>query len=143
MSLSPKQRHRARTFALQAIYQWQMAGGELSALKAQYMTKNDYLKVDWPFFQDLLDHVLKNVSELDELIAPLIVRGEDTIQPIERAVLRLATVELKYRLDIPFKVVLDEYIDLAANYGSEEGDKFVNAVLDKLAQTLRALEYNA
>lgn len=142
MSPSPKQRHRARSFAVQAVYQWQVASGELAALKSQYISKNDYLKVDWIFFQNLLDLVLKNLNELDQLIAPYIDRGEDSIHLIERAILRLAVAELKFRLDVPFKVVLDQYIGLAAEFGAEGGDKFVNGVLDKLAKALRSLEYN-
>lgn len=143
MTLSPKQRRRARNFAVQAIYQWQMAGGELAEIKAQYMAKNDFLKVDWVFFQELIDLVLKNVNELDEWINPLITRGEDSINPIEHGILRLATAELKYRIDVPFRVVLDEYIDLAEEYGAEDGHKFVNGVLDKIAAELRAAEYGS
>lgn len=143
MTVSSKQRRRARNFAIQAIYQWQMAGGELAKIKAQFMTQNDYLKVDWDFFQDLIEHVLKNVNDLDALVAPYVDRGEDSIQSLEKAIMRLAAAELQFRPDVPFKVVLDEYVNLTEEYGAEDGHKFVNGVLDKLAQKLRATEYSA
>lgn len=143
MNISPKQRNRARRFAIQAVYQWQIAGGQLADVKAQFIANNDYLKVDWTFFSRLVDQVFKNLNELDALINPLVDKGEDTLKPIEKSILRLGTAELKYCVDVPFQVVLAEYVELDFEFGAEEGHKLVNAVLNKLAAELRAVEYKA
>ncbi len=140
MSVSPKLRHRARQFAIQAIYQWQMAGGELADIRAQYVATNDYLKVDWEFFHDLIAHVFKELVELDNIIEPMLAKGVDSLKPIERAILRLGLVELKYRIDVPFQVVIHEYVDLDFEFGAEEGHKLINSILDKLAREIRKSE---
>ncbi len=140
MSVNPKLRHRARQFAIQAVYQWQMAGGELADIRAQYVSMNDYLKVDWEFFHDLVTHVFKEVVELDQMIEPLMAKGVSSLKPIERAILRLGLVELKHRIDVPFQVVVHEYVDLDFEFGAEEGHKLVNGVLDKLAREIRKSE---
>lgn len=140
MSVNPKLRHRARQFAIQAIYQWHMAGGELADIRAQYVATNDYLKVDWEFFHDLITHVFKEVVELDQVIEPLLDQGVESLKPIERAILRLGLVELKHRIDVPFQVVIHEYVDLDFEFGAEEGHKLINSILDKLAREIRKSE---
>ncbi len=140
MSVNPKLRHRARQFAIQAIYQWQMAGGELADIRAQYVATNDYLKVDWEFFHDLVTHVFKEVVELDQTIEPLLAKGVESLKPIERAILRLGLVELKHRIDVPFQVVVHEYVDLDFEFGAEEGHKLINSILDNLAREIRKAE---
>lgn len=143
MNISPKQRNRARRFAIQAIYQWQLAGGQLADIKAQFIATNDYLRVDWPYFSRLVENVLKNLNELDAMINPLMAKGEDTLKPVEKAILRLGTSELKYCIDVPFQVVIAEYVELDFEFGAEEGHKLVNGILDKLSAVLRAAEYQA
>jgi len=140
MSVNPKLRHRARQFAIQAIYQWQMAGGELADIRAQYVATNDYLKVEWEFFHDLVTHVFKEVVELDQTIEPLLAKGVESLKPIERAILRLGLVELKHRIDVPFQVIVHEYVDLDFEFGAEEGHKLINGILDKLAREIRKSE---
>ncbi len=137
MDMNPKHRRRARQFAIQAIYQWQIAGGELADIKTQFIATNHYLKVDWDFFIDLITRVLKEVTELDQEISPLLDRGSDSLRPIEKAILRLGLVELKYRLDVPFQVIIHEYVDLDFEFGAEEGHKLINGVLDRLAKKIR------
>lgn len=140
-AINPKHRRRARQFAVQAIYQWQIAGGDLAELKTQYISNNHYLKVDWEFFVDLITHVLKEVTELDQDILPLVTKGSDTLRPIEKSILRLGLVELKHRLDVPFQVVIHEYVDLDFEFGAEEGHKLINGILDRLAQKFREFEF--
>ena len=140
MSVNPKLRHRARQFAIQAIYQWQMAGGELADIRAQYVATNDYLKVEWEFFHDLVTHVFKEVVELDNTIEPLLAKGVESLKPIERAILRLGLVELKHRIDVPFQIIVHEYVDLDFEFGAEEGHKLINGILDKLAREMRKSE---
>jgi N utilization substance protein B len=143
MAISNKTRHNARIFAMQALYQWHIAGGDIPALLAQYMTNNVRHKVDWDFFQDLVRGCAAQLSDLDTLLSPLTDRPFAEVNPVELAILRAATYELKNRLDVPYKVVINEYIDLAHQYGAEEGHKFVNGVLDKLARSLRRIEVDA
>ena len=137
MNMSPKLRHRARQFAIQAIYQWQMAGGELADIKTQYIANNDYLKVDWEFFVDIITYVFKESTDLDQIIEPLLSKGASSLRPIERAILRLGIIELKHRIDIPFQVIIHEYVALDFEFGAEEGHKLINSILDKLARKIR------
>ena len=88
----------------------------------------------------MITRVLKEVTELDQEIDPLLDRGSDSLRPIEKAILRLGLVELKYRLDVPFQVVIHEYIDLDFEFGAEEGHKLINGILDRLAKQIRKAE---
>lgn len=135
-----KARRNARIFAMQALYQWSVAGGNIADVMAQYMTANDHHKVDWDFFQDLVRGVAGRLTEIDEKLAALTDRPFTEVNPVELAILRLATYELLARVDVPYKVVINEYIDLAHEFGAEEGHKFVNGVLDKAARQLRQIE---
>ena len=143
MDISPKARRSARMFAMQAMYQWQINGGSVPDLMAQYMSTNAHRKVDWDFFQALVKGVAEQVHGIDDKIAPLTDRNFKDVNPVELAILRVAIFELAERLDVPYKVVINEYIDIAHEFGAEEGHKFVNGILDKLARQLRAIEVGA
>jgi len=136
-------RRRARRALVQAVYQWQMAGGTASEIEAEYESNGSLDKADQAFFHELLGGVLRHTAELDALLAPVLDRTIAELSNVERAVLRLATRELESRIDVPYRVVIDEYVELTKLFGAEEGHKFVNGVLDRLAGTLRPVEVAA
>lgn len=141
--ISPKARHNARIYAMQALYQWHVNGGNVPELLAQYMSANSHRKVDWTFFQALVQGAAAEISHLDAQISPLTEWEFKDLNPVELAILRLASFELLTRMDVPYRVVINEYIDIAHEFGADEGHKFVNGVLDKLARSLRAIEVAA
>jgi N utilization substance protein B len=134
------QRRVARSLAAQALYQWQMAGQALNEIEAQFRVDNDFAGVDGAYFHELLHGVPRKQTELDELIVPLLDRSLADMDPVELAILRLSTFELMNRIDVPYRVVINEGIELAKVFGATDGHKFVNGVLDKLAPRLRGVE---
>ncbi len=144
MTVSPAARRKARHYAMQALYQWQMAGSSLNAIEAEFRTDNDMSKVDVDYFQELLHKVPNCLTELEAAFSPhLQERSLDELDPITRALLRLACYELKYRLDVPYKVVINEAVSLAKKFGATDSHKFINGVLDHTAVELRAVEVQA
>ena len=136
-------RHKARRLATQALYTWQMAGQDLADIEAQYCTDLDMSKIDGEYFHELLHKVPARIDELDEYIAPLLDRGMEEVDDIERAILRLGCYELAFRLDVPYRVVINESIKLAKTFGADQSHKFINGILDGVAKKLRAAEINA
>lgn len=136
-------RHKARRLATQALYTWQMAGQDLADIEAQYCTDLDMSKIDGEYFHELLHKVPARVDELDEYIVPLLDRGMEEVDDIERAILRLGCYELAFRLDVPYRVVINESIKLAKTFGADQSHKFINGILDGVAKKLRAAEINA
>ncbi|THG76630.1 transcription antitermination factor NusB [Pseudomonas sp. A-1] len=133
-------RQKARSLALQALYSWQMAGQSLNEIEAQFRTDNDFSDVDGAYFHEILHGVPRLKGELDEAFSPCLDRPLEEIDPVELAILRLSTYELRNRVDVPYRVVINEGIELAKVYGATDGHKFVNGVLDKLAPRLRGAE---
>ncbi len=133
-------RRRAREFALQGIYQWQLTGNALPAIEAHLAEAAGFDKVDREFFERLLRGTLEDAAGLQALIEPHLDRPYGSLSPVERAILLLAAYELKSHLEAPYKVVINEAIELAKAYGGTEGHKYVNGVLDKLAAVLRPAE---
>lgn len=140
MSFKPSARRKAREYSVQAIYQWQMSGSSLNDIEAQYLTTMNARKVDTEYFQELFNGVLTNLDDMDRALEPALERDLDDIDPVERAIIRLAAYELIHRIDIPKKVVINEAIELAKTFGATDGHKFVNGVLDKISKTLRPHE---
>ena len=137
-------RRKARHYALQALYQWHMAGAALSDIEAEFRADYNFSKVDLVFFQDLTHGVPAKIDELEALILPSLKdRSLDELDPIERAVLRMGTYELTQRIDVPYKVVINESVALAKKFGAAESHKYVNGVLDKIAKKVRQVEINA
>lgn len=134
------ERARARRRALQALYQWQIGGGPMRRIIEQFNEEQDMAIADGAYFSELLLGVESNLEQVDGAIAPCADRTLDQIDPIERATLRLATFELLHRLDIPYKVVINEAVDLARDFGAEGGHGYVNAVLDRVARQARQSE---
>lgn len=135
--MKPKARRLARELALQAVYSWQMSNNPVAQIELSIATSNDMAKVDMEYFLELLRSVVKDCAELDKKIKPYLGRLPEELDPVEKAILRLATYELVARLDVPYKVVINEAIELAKTFGAEESHKFVNGVLDKAIKTLR------
>jgi transcription antitermination protein NusB len=133
-------RRRSRKVAMQAIYQWQMTGMDLQPLEQEYRHAGALKKADEEYFGVLLRGVLLRTEALDALLAPALDRPVDELDRVEQALLRLGVFELSERIDVPYRVVIDEYVELAKGYGAEDSYKYVNAVLDRLATTLRATE---
>ena len=140
MTFSAHERARARRYAMQALYQWDLSGTDLPLIRKQFLVAEDFSKADKPYFIELLREAPKNVDIIDENISGIIDRPFEQLDPVERAVLRLATYELLYRLDIPYRVTINEAVQLTKKFGAEQGHAFVNGVLDKAAHKLRSAE---
>ncbi|MDT8397610.1 MAG: transcription antitermination factor NusB [Pseudomonadales bacterium] len=136
------QRRKARTLLLQACYQWQLSAAAPSAIEAQYRADNPG-KVDWDFFHQVLTGVTGGAAQLDALLSPLLDRKFSDLNPVELAILRLGCYELSERIDIPYRVVINECVELARTFGASESHKYINGVLDQAARQLRRVEINA
>ena len=125
---------------MQGLYQWQVGGQDIAAIQVQAEGVPGFDKVDFDLYRTLLDDVMTGGAALRELLQPYVSRPWDEVSPIERSILLLAACELKERIDTPYRVVINEAIELAKTFGGTDGHKFVNGVLDKLAPALRPLE---
>ncbi len=135
-----ERRRRARRRALQAVYQWQMTGQGTTEILAQFQEAQDFSNVDVDFFESLLKGVAAESETLDATLSPFLDRPIHEVDVMEKVVLRMGAWELLHCPEVPYRVVLDEAVDLAHRFGSEKGHSFVNAVLDKAAKELRAVE---
>jgi N utilization substance protein B len=138
-----RKRSQSRRHAVQAIYQWQMAGQDLGDIANQFFEEEDVSSFEVPYFQDLLHGIPSHLTELDELLRPALDRAIESVDPVERAVLRIGVYELSYHLEIPYRVVINEAVELAKTFGAEQGHKFVNGVLDQVAKKVRKSEFEA
>ena len=136
-------RHKARRLATQALYTWQVAGQDLADIESQYRLDHDMSKIDGEYFHELLHEVPNHLDELDAHIVPLLDRGIDEVDAVERAVLRLGCYELAHRLDVPYRVVINESVKLAKTFGADQSHKYINGILDGVAKKLRAAEIKA
>lgn len=134
MKVSP--RRRARECAVQAIYSWYISKNTVEEVELAFITDQDMKGVDMPYFRKLFRGVVNNVEAIDEALRPFLDRAEDDIDPIERTVLRLSGYELKFEDDVPFRVVINEGIEVAKVFGSDDSHKYINGILDKLAPAL-------
>ncbi len=136
-------RHRARELALQGIYQWRVSGNDASDIEKQMQTEKNLGRYDKPMFSDLLRGALAQHADLEALLSPCLDRPLSELSPVEFAVLLLGGYELSQKLEVPYKVVINEAVELAKTYGGTDGHKYVNGVLDKLAPKVRAVEFAA
>lgn len=143
MKFDPALRRKARHYALQALYQWQISRNTLSDIEAQFRSEFDFENTDLEYFQELLHEVPKHVGELEQAFEPLLDRAVKDLTPIELTVLRIGTYELAHRIDVPYKVVINEAVSLTKKFGATDGYKYINGVMDKLAQQLRSIEVAA
>ena len=140
MSSNFKARHKARHYALQALYGWSMTGNSLIEIEKYYLENKNPHKVDAEYFHTLLHSLPKHAETLDELITPYLSRPLTEIDPIELIILRMATYELQFNLEIPYKVIINEALELTKSFGATDSHKFVNGILDKIARELRKNE---
>ena len=125
---------------MQGLYEWQMSGNAPQDILINYHQQHDLSKVDRDYFQTLLLGIPNEVQSLDQALVPFLSRPIAEVDPIELAILRLAAYEFIHRLDVPYRVVINEAVELAKTFGGESGHKFVNGILDKVAASTRAAE---
>jgi len=135
-----RQRSRSRSLAIQALYQWQMAGQDVGAIINHFMLEQDAKKFDSDYFTELVRAVPARLNELDAALSPWVDRALESVDPVERAILRPGAYELIEHPEIPYRVVINEAVELAKTFGAEQGHRYVNGVLDKAARALRPLE---
>jgi N utilization substance protein B len=135
-------KRRARKLAVQALYQWLMSGSDLAEIEAQFRVANNMEKVDPDYFCRLLHGVPTQLNTLEEALIPFLDRPIKDLNPIELTVLRIGAFELFNCLEIPYRVVLDESISLTKEFGSQDGHRYVNGVLNNLARKTRLIEIN-
>jgi len=133
-------RSLARRYAVQAIYQWQLNQLDDQAVDLYFVPEKDRRRIDEDYFNDLVQQVVRNTTELDEAVAPVLDRGLAAVDPVELAILRLGVCEFKHHIDVPYRVVINEGIELAKLFGAENSHKYINGILDKLAKSLRPIE---
>ena len=139
--MDPQLRKRARRRAVQAIYAWQLSGNDMAAVLRDFAHEQDMEQADLDYFNALTRGVEEQCQALDDALEPMLDRTIEQVDPIERAILRIAAFELRNRTDVPYRVSLNEAVELAKRFGSEHGHTFVNGVLDQAAKSWRAEEY--
>lgn len=137
---SAARRRKARTLVLQALYQWHMTQANIGQIEAEFAADNDLTKVDVSYFRDLLRGIPSQKTDLDSRFSALLDRPVSDVDPIELALLRMGTYEMVNRIDVPYRVVINEAVELAKKFGGTDGHKYVNSILDKLAPRLRPAE---
>ncbi len=136
-------RHRARELALQGVYQWRVTAGEEAQIEKQIHAEKNLGRYDKELFSRLLRGTLSQHASLEALLAPCLDRPLAELSPVEFSVLLLGAFELSQHPEIPYKVVINEAVELAKTFGGSDGYKYVNGVLDKLAPRVRTVEVNA
>jgi len=137
------QRRNARSYALQALYSWSLAGQPLNELEAQFRVDNDMRDTDVRLFSELLQNIAASKTELDALFTDFLDRQLEEIDPVELNVLRIGAYELSKRIEVPYRVAINESVELAKKFGATDSHRYVNGVLDKLAQRVRMTEIRA
>lgn len=136
-------RSRARRYAVQALYEWQVSGNAPKDIEDQFLIEHQTRQFDRPYFHELLSGITEQVEDLDAEISLLSERPYKDVGIVEKAVLRLGCFELKNRIDIPYRVVINEAIELSKTFGADEAHRFINGTMDKLADGLRKVEVAA
>lgn len=136
-------RRRSRELATQGLYQWLLSGAPAGEIDAQLRGVQGFDKADQEHLDALLHGVIRDNAELSAELAPCLDRPIEQLSPVERAVLLVAAFEFKHHVEIPYRVVINEAVELAKTFGGSDGYKYVNGVLDKLALKLRATESQA
>ena len=138
--ISPKARHQARRFAVQALYQWQTSQLPVEEIVLQFLTFDDIRRADQDYFKHLVFGTIESLTNIDSQLAPHLDRKVSEVSPVELAILRLGAFELLYCPELPYRVALNEAIELGKVYGADDSHKYANGVLDKLAKQTRTLE---
>jgi len=130
-------RRRSRELALQGLYAWQMSGEGAPGLRAQLAGSEEFRKADAAYFDLLLQGTIAQAAEIERMLAPALDRKPEELSPIEHGILLMAAFELRNSPDVPYKVIINEAVELAKSFGGTDGHKYVNGVLDRVAKTLR------
>ncbi|WP_456406356.1 transcription antitermination factor NusB [Thiolapillus sp.] len=138
-----KKRSKARSLATQAIYQWQVAGANVGEIIEGFLTEHQNSSFQVDYFRDLVSGVPGQLDVLDKGLQPLLDRPVEEVDLVERAILRLGAYELLKHPEVPYRVVINEWVELAKTFGADKGHRYINGVLDKLAHELRAVEIAA
>jgi N utilization substance protein B len=133
-------RSKARRCALQAIYQWQVGGQAIAEVEAQFLAEQDLAQADVAYFSELVQCVPAHTAELDAHMAPYLDRPVGELDPVELAILRIGICELAFHPEIPFRVVINEAVELSKVFGAEQSYRYINGVMDKVARDLRRAE---
>ncbi len=133
-------RSKARRFTLQALYQMQLTGDSARTVEEQFLADHDMKRVDTAYFHDLLSGIAAREEYLLETIVPVLDRTLEEIDPVEKAILLIGSFEMADRIDIPYRVVINESVELAKLFGAEESFKYINSILDSLARQFRQVE---
>lgn len=132
--MKPSERRKARRLAVQAIYSWQLSKNKIADVEHEFITEQNIDGVDVAYFRELLVGVATKHQQIDDLLRPHLDRDFEDVSPVEKAIVRLAGYELTFRKDVPFKVAINEAIELAKAFGADDSHKFVNGLLDKLVK---------
>jgi len=135
-----KARSAARRLAVQALYQWQVTGEQIGSLVNGFLADPEHQGYETAYFRDLVGGVVEHLGELDSALEGCLDRGVERVDLVERAILRLGAYEFAHHPEIPYRVVINEAVELAKVFGAEQGHRYVNGVLDRLARSLRATE---
>lgn len=138
--MKPSPRRKARELAFQAVFSWQISQNSVKDVEVNFITDNSKRRFDIEYFQQLLHGVTSNVKEIDLAISPHVDRPLDDIDHVEKAILRVAVFELSDCQDVPYRVVINEAIELAKSFAADDSHKFVNGVLDKAVKLIRPQE---
>jgi N utilization substance protein B len=140
---TPASRHKARRFALQGLYEWQLSGNPTFEIEARYRVENAMHKVDLAYFHELLQQASVRAATLDEVYEPFLDRKMTQLDPVERNILRIGCYELLHHIEIPYRVVLNEAVELAKDFGATDSYKYVNSILDEVSKKARLAERQA
>lgn len=138
--MKPSPRRKARELAVQAIYSWQLSQNDIADVETNFLTENSARRFDISYFQELFRGVTTKISIIDEKIAPHVDRPLDDVDQVEKAIIRVAVFELSDCLDVPYRVIINEAIELAKSFAADDSHKFVNGVLDKVVKLVRPNE---
>lgn len=143
MSTKPSNRKKARHLLVQALYQWQLTDADIGSIEAEFFTDQNMNKVDTEYFRELLHAIPQKLEELDGSYTKYLDRALDDLDPVSLAILRLGSYELQFRIDVPYRVVINEAVNLAKAFGPSDAHKYINSILDKVAAISRQTEIKA
>ncbi|MCP4270744.1 MAG: transcription antitermination factor NusB [Gammaproteobacteria bacterium] len=141
--MNPSKRRKARRYAVQGLYQWQLTEDSPAAVYERILVDVNLNKTDLLYLEELITQIPVHQEEIDTTLSTKLSRKLSEVDPVERAILRIGTYELLKRLEIPYRVVINEAVEQAKTFGAEDGYKFVNGVLDKVSSEIRAVEVQA
>ncbi len=136
-------RSKSREYAVQALYQWLLTANQASVIEHHFIAEHDMSKTDVDYFKELLSEVILHHLSLKDLMFSHLSRSFESVDPVEQAILLMACYEMQYRPDIPYRVIINEAVELGKTFGAEDGHKFINGILDKVASDIRSEEVKA